>query len=255
MGKFRTGLQMDRRTTPKPETPEIVSRPLSEQLLGTPCSCLTESHEAAVYLSKRQVPPERQQDVYFTNSFQNLVLSVNPDKKSGVHNHPSIVFPLRSPTGSLLGVQGRVLDSVDTKLRYCTVTKPNVPGKVVYNLDKTNFDKRVYVTEGIFDALMVPNCLAMLHSKLDSDLTHPENTTLIYDMDYRNREIARRIRASIRKGYSVFLYDHPVSSKNRVKDLNEMVQLGELNISEVREFIDRHTFSGMKAELEFARIS
>jgi hypothetical protein len=71
---------------------------------------------------------------------------------------------------------------------------------------------------------------------------------LIYDIQPRNRDLVKQIEKSIDKGYKICLFPESVKGK----DINEMIQNG-LTAEEIKDIIDKNTFSGLQAKLEFVR--
>ena len=158
---------------------------------------------------------------------------------------PRIVIPFFNESGELVGVSGRAIN--DSPLRYLTMRfLDDVP--LIYNIDKVDKSKTVYVTEGPIDSLFLPNAISVGGSdfkKIDDSIK--ENAILIYDNEPRNAEIIKKIDEVIDLGWSVCIWDDRRVSD--IKDINDMV-LNGLSQDEIVDIITSNTYSGLSAKVK-----
>ncbi|MGA1048837.1 MAG: hypothetical protein ACO3UU_12585 [Minisyncoccia bacterium] len=100
---------------------------------------------------------------YFTEDFKAFVESVS-DKKLD-QTGPRVIIPFYSRSGDLVAFQGRALDSYS--MRYITV-KIDREQEKIFGLDKVDPMKPIYVVEGPFDSLFLPNAIATADSNLSA---------------------------------------------------------------------------------------
>ena len=130
-------------------------------------------------------------------------------------------------------------------------------GRKVWGLDRLDLDEDIYVFEGAFDAMFLPNAIAAggadlldtvewLRTKAKSKIS------IVWDTDFtKNKEVRARLDEAARRGYDVVL-----TSKKDLhgKDVNDAIKEGGKTRSEVVDIIKRKTFSGLDAQLELAKI-
>ena len=158
---------------------------------------------------------------------------------------PRIVLPFYSENGELIGVSGRAIN--DSPLRYLTLRfRDDMP--LIFNLNKVDRTKTIYVTEGPIDSLFLPNSIAVAGSdfkKIPEDIK--DNAILVFDNEPRNKEIIKKIEEVIDLGYRVCIWNDKRITE--CKDINDMIMSG-LSESEVVEIINRNTVSGLSAKLQ-----
>jgi hypothetical protein len=204
-----------------------------------------EDHESLVYARSRKIPNDKLKTLYYVEDVQKLKLfSPNYDDKI-VTNEPRLVLPFYDSEGELVGLSCRALRG--EKQRYLVVKiKDDLP--MIYNMNGIDRSQAIFVTEGPIDSLFLPNAVAVGNSNLKYALNHlpKDKLVLIYDNEPRNKEIVREIGDAIEAGASVCIW--PKSYEE--KDINEMILAGKTQ-EEIIETINKNTFSGPKALLEF----
>jgi hypothetical protein len=158
---------------------------------------------------------------------------------------PRIIIPAYTKTGTLIGVTCR--DITDTSnLRYLAL-RINESYPMIFNLDMTNMNERVYCVEGALDSFFLPNCVAVGSSNLSviSKVINRKNATLIFDNEPRNREILKIMEKASRHNFSVCVWD----KKIKENDINDMIQGGMTEI-ELMNTINKKTFSGLELQLK-----
>ena len=204
---------------------------------------LDDSNVAKKYLLDRKIPEKALKSLYFSEDFKQFVESVSDVKLE--QTGPRIIIPFFSRSGELIAFQGRALDKYS--MRYITV-KLNPDSDKIFGLDTVDPMKPIYVVEGPFDSLFLPNCLATADSNLSvvGNVFDKSKLILVPDNEPRNKNIVRNIGKFIKNGFSVCLFPDYVIQK----DINEMILSG-YSILELEEIIQSNTFSGLRAEIEF----
>ena len=76
----------------------------------------------------------------------------------------------------------------------------------VFGLNRVDFKKTVYITEGPFDSLYIDNAIAMAGADVDWALLSGKDRVFVYDNDKRNKEIVNRMEKAIDKGYEIVIW-------------------------------------------------
>ena len=185
------------------------------------------------------------QDLWFVPQAQTLGLLSDKYKDRVLGDDPRVVIPFFDESGELVGISGRAIN--DSPLRYLTMRfLDDVP--LIYNIDKVDKSKTIYVTEGPIDSLFLPNAISVGGSdfkKIDDSIK--ENAILIYDNEPRNTEILKKINEVIDLGWSVCIWDDRRVSD--IKDINDMV-LNGLSQDEIVDIITSNTYSGLSAKVK-----
>lgn len=210
-------------------------------------SDLEVTHPARVYAESRKIP--RLNELYFAEDFRAFALSMFPETSSGIKklhaNDQRIVIPFYDEQNILQGVQGRTISN--SKIRYITL-KMAEDSKKVFGLNKVDFSKTIYVTEGIFDSLFLSNSIALMDASLYKvrNVVGNHDYVLIPDRDIRNKEVVKSVEKMIKTGYKVCLLPFNFPGK----DLNEAIMTG-MSVEELKNIIDKHSYVDLRAILEF----
>ena len=201
---------------------------------------LPEDHPARLYCVNRKIPEKYFNILYFADKFGALVNKVKPNTYNNKSEHPRLIIPFYDPTGKFFAFQGRAFGKEQPK--YLTI-KLDENKQKVYGLDKVNFQKPIYITEGPIDSLFIDNCLAAGGADLFLKNKIPnEQITYIFDNEPRNGEIVKRMYDVIEKDFNIVIWpDHM-----QLKDVNDMILSG-LTISEIKDIISKNTFSKLEA--------
>ena len=212
------------------------------KFLMKPCS---EVAVAKKYLEDRMIPEVHFKDLWYTEHPQSLSMLSSKYKDRVLGNDPRIVLPFFNEEGELIGISGRAIN--DSPLRYLTMRfQDELP--LIFNLNKVDKTKTIYVTEGPIDSLFLPNAIAVAGSDFKKiDETIKNNSVLIFDNEPRNREILKKLEEVVDLGYSVCIWNDKRITE--YKDINEMIVNG-LTAEEVKSIIDRCTFTGLSAKLK-----
>jgi transcription elongation factor Elf1 len=203
-------------------------------------SSLNECHSAFQYLEKRNIPKKHYDILCYVEDFKKLVDTLSPDNDYKLKdNEERIIIPFLDKKGKLFGFQGRSIDK-NCDLRYITIMlsqKPKVFG--LYGLDES---KPIYVLEGPFDSLFIPNSIAMCGADLPVEL-RDKNLIFVYDNEPRNPQIIKRMH-QISKSFKVCVWGNSMKGK----DINEMILNGHAPMK-IKEYIDNNHYSGLSAKM------
>jgi transcription elongation factor Elf1 len=211
--------------------------------LLVPLKELNDSHEAVVYAKNRKIPKEKFDLLFYVEDISNMKTFAPDYADKLVTNEPRLVLPFYNAENELVGFSCRALRG--EKQRYIVIRiKEDSP--MLYNQHLIDKKQLVYVTEGPIDSLFLPNAIAVGSSNLVVALKEYQNACLIYDNEPRNKEIVREIKKAIELNANVCIWPKNIKEK----DINEMVMSG-ITPGEILFLINKNTFSGLKAMLEF----
>ena len=203
---------------------------------------LNNEHPAVGYLQGRQIPKEHFANLYYTDKFCTWVNTQKPTFKDVKKDHPRIIIPFIDTNGEWFGFQGRSLNP-DDKLRYITIMLDESRIKV-FGLDRVDFKKTVYITEGPIDSLYIDNAIAMAGADVDWNLLSDAEVVFVYDNEKRNKEIISRMEKAIDKGYEIVIWPDNLQEK----DLNDMFIAGH----DVQSLVEFNTYSGLQAKIKLS---
>ena len=203
---------------------------------------LNNEHPAVGYLQGRQIPKEHFANLYYTDKFCTWVNTQKPTFKDVKKDHPRIIIPFIDTNGEWFGFQGRSLNP-DDKLRYITIMLDESRIKV-FGLNRVDFDKTVYITEGPIDSLYIDNAIAMAGADVDWSLLSNKEAVFVFDNEQRNKEIITRMEKVIEKGYEIVIWPENLQEK----DLNDMYIAGH----DVQSLVEFNTYSGLQAKIKLS---
>ena len=203
---------------------------------------LNREHPAVGYLQGRQIPKEHFGNLYYTDKFCTWVNTQKPTFKDVKKDHPRIIIPFIDTNGEWFGFQGRSLNP-DDKLRYITIMLDESRIKV-FGLNRVDFDKTVYITEGPIDSLYIDNAIAMAGADVDWSLLSNKEAVFVFDNEKRNKEIVTRMEKAIDKGYEIVIWPENLQEK----DLNDMYIAGH----DVQSLVEFNTYSGLQAQIKLS---
>jgi hypothetical protein len=220
----------------KNQVPVFTASPLAGL---TKIDDLNTSHPAREYLLNRKLPTDA---LYYTDTFQEWVNSIKPNTFPDTQNdEPRIIIPFIDKEGVVFGFQGRSLHS--TGLRYITILLDEGQSKI-FGLNRINYDKTIFITEGPLDSLLLDNALAMAGADvtLPSELFSDCDVVYVLDNEPRSREITKRIENHISQGHRVVIWPKDVKQK----DINDMLLAGH----DVESLVQSNIFVSLTAKLK-----
>ena len=236
MERFKSGLTGRGSNTANPkfkfDPPVFVQTSLSKLQL---ISELNNLHPANQYLLNRQIPKKYFSKFYYAEDFHEWAETKTNIKES------RIIIPLLSKSGKLFGHQARAIDK-NSKLRYITTILDNKYVKL-FGLDTVNFDSTIYVTEGPFDSLFIPNAIAMCGSDVHLDKSVYKDRVFILDNEPRNIQIVNKYDKLITAGEKVVIWPNAIKEK----DINDMIISG----LDPQKIIQENIYSGLEAKVQF----
>ena len=201
---------------------------------------LPEDHPARLYCVNRKIPEKYFDKLFLSDKFMTLVNEVKPNTYKITKDHPRLIIPFYDTTGKVFAFQGRAFGKEQPK--YLTI-KLDESKQKVYGLDKINFQKPIYITEGPIDSLFIDNCLAAGGADLFLKNKIPnENITYIFDNEPRNKEIVKRMYKVIEQDFNVVIWPEDL----QLKDVNDMIMSG-LTKLELQDIISNNTYSKLSA--------
>ena len=207
-------------------------------------SVLPESHPARIYLNDRKIPSKFFKTLLFAKNMKAVTSHLKKYKDDEYDDSPRIIIPFFDEEKNLTHIAARAIDK--SNLRYITLVIDESKPKI-YGLDRLDKTKHIYVTEGQFDSLFLPNAIAMGGSDLQYSAKYlgvdPKQITIVPDNEPRNKEIVKMVDKCIQLGYNVCL----PPKINDIKDINQLI----LNDIVVLPYIKKYTFSYLNAELRF----
>lgn len=222
--------------TEKPKTGNIIDLPTIMDLVP--------SHMARQFIYDRKIPTDNWFRLYFATDFKKFVDQLIPNHgKNLVLSENRIIIPFYDRDRNLIAIQGRALDK-DAKIRYITI-KIDEEAPKIYGLDRHEYNKKSYITEGPFDSMFLPNALAAAGSSLMDTLrfVDPNSTVFIYDNEPRNREIVSQMDKVVDRDLNIFIWPE----NYQVKDINDAILSGT-SASEILHCIDSNTYRGLEAK-------
>jgi len=207
------------------------------------------THKASLYLRRRKLPENIIDNLYYSDNFSKWL---NTEIEVGAINYQAdqdrrIVIPFYNKYKKIFAMQGRTIDYADPKV---ITHKTDKECDLVFGLDNVDFTKTVYVCEGAFDSVFIPNCIAvsgaMANLKNILKYTHKDNIVIVPDNDFRNKYTDKFVSRFISQGYNIVIWD----KKTPFKDINDGIIKG-LTSDEIFAIIQEKTVKGLMAEAKF----
>jgi hypothetical protein len=214
---------------------------------------LPDDHSAKAYLLKRKIPTEFLRTLYYTDDFPALIDKVTPGHSYALKRDSRIVIPFLDQQHNLLAIQGRSLDP-NAHIRYITIkSSPDAPK--IYGLDRLDksLQRRIYVVEGPFDSMFLPNCIAVAGSDIPSSLPR-DRVVVVYDNEPKKTETADKMEAAVKRGFRVCVWPKQyIHTGFDWKDINDMVVKGGLSPATIRTIIDTNSYTGLIASTRITK--
>ena len=231
----------------KPDFSLAKTKPVFTKSINLPSiESLSENHPARLFLSKRKIPSEKNKILFYAKDFSSFIDELMPNNDKNLpKTDERIVIPFYDEKNNLQGLQGRTISN--SKVRYITITL-NEESKKVYGLNAVDFSKKIYVVEGPLDSLFLQNSIAIMDATLYKAIPIVGNHdyVFVYDNESRNKDIIRHMKKTIEMGQNICVWPSHINEK----DINDMVLAGQ-SPSEIQNIIDKNTFNGLRARLEF----
>ena len=226
----------------KPQFTSLGKKPFKEL---KSISQLNHNHPAKIYISGRKIPSNLHYKIFYTDNGYSWARKWLPEKftKDFDGNDPRIVMPLCDKKGKCFGAVARSI--LPTAQRYLKMSWSDESG-FVYGLDTIDISKTIYVMEGQFDSMFIPNSVALgsMHFDLINKHLPGEDVVIVLDNEPRSKTNIDQLTKAVSRGYKVCIWPSHIE----YKDINDMVVEGMDSI-DIKTIIDGNTYSGLKAKL------
>lgn len=212
---------------------------------------LPKSHSAHLYLDNRKMHKMWKKYLFYSDNFRKWVNTKIPNKFDYIPEYDKrIIIPFYTKDKKIFAIAGRTISN--SKIRYLTIKFDEYHPKI-FGLERVDFSKTVYILEGQFDSLFVPNSLAMggSISNVSKLLEYApiERFVLVPDIEPRNIEVCNFIEKSINMKFNISLM--PLSLKKYGKDINKIIEKSNMSTREIYDIINQNIVSGLKAKIRF----
>lgn len=240
MERYRDGTTGKRSQTKTPEF-KFEKPNFSKKSFDLPTIAeLNKEHFARKYLEDRKIPESYLRELYFCENFKEWTNIQKHTFDKIEKDEPRIIIPLINK-GEIFGFQGRSL-SKKSKVKYITIIL-NENHPKIYNLDKPDYDKIVYVVEGPIDSMFLDNSIAMVGADIDKMFfvsNFSVEFVMVYDNEKRNKQIVDRMEKAIEMKFPIVIWPNDLKEK----DINDMILAG----IDVKKIIKENTYMGLEAK-------
>lgn len=218
-----------------------------EIFLGTKLTELPSDNPGVVYLQNRKIPKEKFESLFYIENFSKLQPSFPDYDWETMPKDSRIVFPINNRQGQLVGISARAINK--TKLRYVILKVRDEP--MIFNLDKIDISKRVFVTEGAIDSFFLPNSIAVDGADFAKlgNIIPKDSMVIVFDDEARNKEIVNKMRQMSDLGFTLAIW--PSWIRPYGKDINAMI-LNGMTSEKIIDTISENTYKGLKLKLALA---
>jgi hypothetical protein len=240
---------------PVDTTSQFKSKPVFADralLDGVPSiASLGDGHKAKEYIKERLIPEKYWNDLHYCKDIREITNKLEEYKDRVLPKSDCIIIPFYDEAKNLVYLQARFFGNVS--IRYITLQIDST-AKKIWGLDRVDWNKKVYVCEGPFDAMFVENCIAVAGASILSEIKYfrehaKADLVLIFDKDYRtNYEVYGQFLKAVNQGIKVVMFDAQFAAK----DINAQVQHG--TIPDLQKYLEKQTFSGLSAKLELTKV-
>ena len=226
----------------KPSFTDLNKRPFTEL---KKISSLTHNHPAHVYIRSRMIPSPYHYKIFYVENGYEWAKKWLPEKFTSEFKgkDPRVVMPMCDKKGKCFGAVARGI--LPTQQRYLKMVWSEDSG-FVYGLESVDIAKTIYVVEGQFDSMFLPNCIAVgsMHFDLIKKHLPDQDVVIVLDNEPRSPGTAGQMLKAVERGYKVCVWPSHIKEK----DINDMVLSG-IDPVDITQIIDTNTHSGLKAKL------
>lgn len=207
-----------------------------------------DTHKAVKYLLNRKIPRSFFKNIFYTSKWKKCADDICEGIMINMENdYPRLVFKLKDKNGTF-GVQGRDLGNHPAK--YQTILSSSEALKI-WGMERVDDSKRVFILEGILDAMFIANACAMLGGSADPSIVQYDNKVWVLDNEPRHPDTKKRMNKLIRQGEQVLIW---VNCPFKGKDINEMIQNGG-SIIDINKYMWKNVYSGLMAKIKMSEWS
>jgi len=202
-------------------------------------------HPAVRYIKSRGIPSKLHYKIFYVPNGYQWAKEWLPEKFTldWKGKDPRVVLPLVGKDKKCYGAIGRAIGS--SEQRYLKLNWSDDSG-FVYGLDSIDISKTVYVMEGQFDSMFIPNSIAVGSMAYDLVKKHlpTEDVVIVLDNEPRSPFNVKQLQKAVDHGYKVCVWPSHIKQK----DINDMILAG-YDPADVKVIIDTNTHQGLKAKL------
>jgi len=208
---------------------------------------LPTSHECVQYVISRKLPEKFYRLMYYCSDFKRYV-NENVCKKFPPNTMPDprLFIPYFMKDGKVIAFVGRALNK-NASVRYYTIkVKDSYPK--IFGLDRVNYSKTIYCTEGAIDSMFLDNAIAISGSSYDNPIVESlkDNIVIVGDNERRNEQVCTLIQKMLKRGFRCVLWRDGLP----FKDINEAILKG-YSKEDIQKIIDEDTVSGSVGLIKF----
>jgi len=226
----------------KPDFGSINKKPFKELKA---ISQLHQDHSAVKYIRSRRIPNEYHYKLYYVENGYEWAKKWLPEKFQSDFKgkDPRIVMPMCDSKNKCFGAVARGIKS--TQQRYLKMIWSDDSG-FVYGLESIDTKDTIYVFEGQFDSMFIPNSIAVgsMHFDLIKKHLPDQDVVIVLDNEPRSPGTVSQLNKAVDKGYKVCVWPSHIEQK----DVNDMVLSG-MEPADIKLIIDTNTHSNLKAKL------
>lgn len=207
---------------------------------------------AVEYLAGRQIPEESWDYFYYSPNYNDFLIKKKfREPNLTIHDDRRIVVPFVDETGQITHLQGRAIG--ESNFRYITQTIVDAPK--VWGMDHMVEGSTLYITEGVFDAVFLPNAIAMTGGSTNFDVLigkgiNPKRSVVCMDGDiYKNPDVRKTAVKAVDQGFGIFLFPSDLVYRKKVKDFNDLVVKEKILIHGIISLLNKFTYRGLSAKV------
>lgn len=213
---------------------------------AVPITKLDKNHVARKYLDSRAVPLNYIEELYYSECYYETAKELSPKPLNPKFPKDArIVIPFWDEEGKgLESIQGRSLSK--DGIRYITI-KVDTESDKIFNKHNITHDQLVYVVEGVFDAMFLPNCVAVCDSSL---WKYQHGDVYVPDNEPRNKQIVQTYERVINMDKGVVIWPSNIPQE---MDINDLYIHFNKDKEKLLDLINSNVYFGLKAKLELSR--
>ena len=213
------------------------------------CSELSPDHSAVRFLISRQIPKQFWDDLWYCEFIKEFANSVAPGTfKKESYDHPRVIIPYKNKEGEVVAFTARALGTEEPKY---LMVKLDEDAERIYGIERLDYGKTIYVTEGAIDSMFLPNAIAISGASYNTPFLQELSNkghrfVIVPDNEPRNREVCANIKTAIKFNYNISL----LPSTIKQKDINDMIKAGMTPV-EVLSLIEANVTYGLAAMMRY----
>jgi len=214
---------------------------------------LPESHFARQYIESREIPKIAQREyLFYTDNTKEWIINHIDPNHECTSTAPCVGIFIKDKDGNVVGVNCRSLKPENQFSKYIKA-KVNPDVKLIFGIDRIDRTQKVYVFEGEFDSMFIPNSVAVggvgMMSGIENLLSvNKEHIVQVVDNDPRNKQVVKAIENLVEEGYAVTILPGNIEGK----DVNQLVIDHKYSPAQIKQLIDENTFCGLSARLKIS---